>query len=88
MTPLCRAICRVEHYTINIGANRDQLTLEEFCPGKVKLQMRNAAPDTIAEIRQRTDRGFARLRKRPDLLLNFFHLAGLKLKQLWSWATP
>jgi hypothetical protein len=35
-------------------------------------------------MRQQADRGFARLRKRPDLLLNFFHLAGLKLKQLWE----
>lgn len=57
MTPLCRAICRVEHCIINIGANRYASTPEEFRHGKVKLQMRNAAPDTIAEIHQRTDRG-------------------------------
>ena len=84
MTPLCRAICRVEHCIINIGANRYALTPEEFRHSKVKLQMRNAAPDTIAEIRQRTDRGFARLRKRPDQSLTFFHQAGLRLKRLWE----
>jgi hypothetical protein len=44
--------------------------------------MHDAIPDTVAEMRHQADRGFARLRKRPDLLLNFFHLAGLKLKQL------
>ena len=82
MTPLCHAICRVEHCIINIGANRHALTPKEFRHGKVKLQMRNAAPDTIAEIRQRTDRGFAGSRKRPDQLLAFFHQAGLKLKRL------
>ncbi len=78
MTPLCRAICRVEHCIINIGANLYALTPEEFRHGKVKLQMRNAAPDTIAEIRQRTDRGFARLRNWPDQSLYFFHQVGLK----------
>lgn len=28
------------------------------------------------------DRGFARLRRRPDLLLSFFHAAGLSVRQL------
>jgi hypothetical protein len=65
MTQLCRAICRVEHCIINIGANRYELTPEERRHGKVKLQMRNPAPDTIAEIRQRTDRGFAGSRNGP-----------------------
>jgi hypothetical protein len=61
-----------------------ELNPEEFCHGNVKQQMRNATPDTVAKIRQQADRGFARLRKRPDLLLKFFHLAGLKLKRFWS----
>jgi hypothetical protein len=65
-----------------------ELNPEEFCYGNVKGQMRNATPDTVGEIRQPADHGFAILRKRPDLLLNFFYLAGLKLKQLWSWPTP
>jgi len=84
MTPLCRAICRVGHCIINIGANRYALSPEEFCHDNVNRQMRNAAPDTIAEILQRTDRGFARLRKMPGQSLTFFHQAGLKPKRLWE----
>jgi hypothetical protein len=30
------------------------------------------------------ERGQTALPKLPDLLLNFFYLAGLKLKQLWE----
>jgi hypothetical protein len=30
------------------------------------------------------NRGFARLRHRPDLTLSFFRHAGLSVKQLWS----
>jgi hypothetical protein len=44
MTPLCRAICRVEHCIINTGANRYALNPEEFCHGNIKQQKRNAAP--------------------------------------------
>jgi hypothetical protein len=29
------------------------------------------------------DRGFARLRQRPDLILGFFRHAGLSVTQLW-----
>ena len=38
-----------------------ELNPEEFCHGNVKEQMCNATPDTVAEIRQQADRGFARL---------------------------
>jgi hypothetical protein len=34
------------------------------------------------DIRQHLDRGFARLRQHPDILLGLFHLAGLSLKHL------
>jgi hypothetical protein len=33
-------------------------------------------------MRQMLNRGFARLRRRPDLLLSFFHAAGLSVQQL------
>lgn len=56
---------------------------EEYCHGNVKQRLRNATPGSVAEIRQDIDRGFARLRRRPDLLLGFVHHAGLVVNQLW-----
>jgi hypothetical protein len=47
-----------------------------------ELQMLNATPETEAEIREQTNRGFARLRRQPDLMLGFFHHAGLRVKRL------
>jgi transposase len=59
------------------------LNPEEYCHGNVKRRLKNATPVSSQEIRQLLDRGFARLRRRPDLLLGFFHEAGLTVKQLW-----
>ncbi len=53
------------------------LNPEETCHGNVKEHLRNATPDSEDELRQQVDRGFARLRQRPDLLQGFFHHAGL-----------
>jgi hypothetical protein len=58
------------------------LTPEEGCHGNVKGRLSNATPETEEEIRQQADRGFARLRRRPDILLGFFHHAGLRVKRL------
>jgi transposase len=58
-----------------------ELNPEEGCHGNVKQGMRNATPETEAEIPKQADRGFARLRRRPDLLLNFFRHAGLRVKR-------
>jgi hypothetical protein len=44
--------------------------------------MRDATPETEAEIRKQVDREFARPRRRADLLLNTFRHAGLRGKQL------
>jgi transposase len=60
-----------------------ELNPEEYCHGNVKQRLKNATPATAQEICQLLDRGFARLRHRRDLLLNFFHEAGLAVKQLW-----
>lgn len=60
-----------------------ELNPEEFCHGNVKERAKNALPANKEELRRVVDRGFARLRRRPDLLLSFFHLAGLALNQLW-----
>lgn len=59
------------------------LNPEEGCHGNVKHYLRNATPHTTQEIRRAVDGGFARLRQRPDLILGFFHHAGLCVKQLW-----
>jgi len=65
-----------------LPAYAPQLNPEEYCHGNVKQHLRNARPANKEEIRSMLDRGFARLRRRPDLLLGFFHAAGLSVRQL------
>lgn len=60
-----------------------ELNPEEYCHGNVKQRLKNATPATAQEICKLLSRGFARLRRRPDLLLGFIHAAGLRVKQLW-----
>ncbi len=60
-----------------------ELNPEECCHGNVKRRMKNAIFHSKAEIRSSLNKGFSRLRKRPDILLGFFHHAGLELNQLW-----
>lgn len=59
-----------------------QLNPEEGCHGHVKQALRNAAPETAGELRKQVDRGFARVRRRPDVLLGCFHHAGYRVKRL------
>ena len=59
-----------------------ELNPEEYCHGNVKQQLRNMTPASVDEMQQQVDRGFNRLRKRPDLLLSFFRHAGLGVKRL------
>ena len=65
-----------------LPAYAPQLNPEEYCHGNVKQHLKNARPESKEEIRSLLDRGFARLRRRPDLLLGFFHIAGLSVRQL------
>jgi transposase len=60
-----------------------ELNPEEYCHGNVKQHLRNATPVNKDEMCILVDRGFARLRHRPDLLLSFIHTAGLSARQLW-----
>ncbi len=55
---------------------------EEGCHGHITQHLRNAAPATPHDLRVQVDRGFARLRRRPDLILSFFRHAGLAVNQL------
>jgi transposase len=59
-----------------------ELNPEEYCHGNVKTHLANATPADVPDLRQSIDRGFARLRRRPDLLLSFIQAAGLSAKQL------
>jgi transposase len=75
-----------EHPEIHVEflpAYAPELNPEEFCHGNVKRHIKNAVFLSVIEIRSSLDAGFARLRKRPDILLGCFHHAGLKLNQLW-----
>ena len=65
-----------------LPAYAPQLNPEEYCHGNVKKHLKNARPESKEEIRSMLDRGFARLRRRPDLLIGFFHAAGLSVRQL------
>lgn len=58
------------------------LNPEAGCHGNVKRGMENAIPESVEEIRRHADRGFARLRPRPDLILGFFRHAGYRVRQL------
>jgi hypothetical protein len=51
--------------------------------GHVKQPLRHAQSSGAGELRTRGDRGLARLRRRPDLILGFFRHAGLNVNQLW-----
>lgn len=66
-----------------LPAYAPELNPEEYCHGNIKHHLKNARPSNKNEIRTLLDRGFARLRRRPDLLLSCFHAAGLSVRQLW-----
>jgi transposase len=66
-----------------LPAYAPQLNPEEFCHGNVKQRVKNSVFLSVIEMRKALDHGFARLRKRPDILLGCFHHAGLTLNQLW-----
>lgn len=60
-----------------------EINPEESCHGNVKQHLRNATPANVGEMGRLVDGAFARLRHRRDLILGFFHHAGLTIKQLW-----
>lgn len=82
----CVAAFLADHPNIMVEplpAYAPELNPEEYCHGNVKQRLKNLLPQTVLEIRHHLDAGFARLRRRRDLILAFFHHAGLTLKQLW-----
>lgn len=71
-----------EIYMEELPPYAPELNPEEYCHGNVKHHLKNARPTDKTEMRQMLNGGFARLRHRPDLLLGFFHAAGLSVRQL------
>jgi hypothetical protein len=65
-----------------LSAYAPEFNPEEYCHGNVKQHLKNALLIDKTEMRLMLNRGIARLRHRPDLLLSFFHAAGLSVKQL------
>ncbi len=59
-----------------------ELKPDGYCHSNVKKRAANATPDDRVQLRCFLDRRFARLRRRPDLLLGLMHAAGLPVKQL------
>jgi hypothetical protein len=59
------------------------LNPEEYCHGNVKQRLKNANPADTKVVIKHLDRGFARLRHQPEMLLHFIHHAGLPVRQLW-----
>ncbi len=66
-----------------LPAYAPELNPEEYCHGNVKPHLKNVTPDAESEMSDLLDREFARLRHRPDMLLNFIHHAGLVVNRLW-----
>lgn len=71
-----------EIHVEELPAYAPEINPEEYCHGNVKRHLKNARLTDKAQMRQMLNRGFARLRHRPDLLLSFFHAAGLSVRQL------
>lgn len=65
-----------------LPAYAPELNPEEACHGNVKQRLGNFTSQGIDQIRRLVDQGFARLRKRPNLLLHFFQRSGLRVTQL------
>jgi transposase len=66
-----------------LPAYAPELNPEEYCHGNLKRRLKNSTATNVSGVIHHLDRGFARLRQRPDMLLNFIHHAGLSVRQLW-----
>jgi hypothetical protein len=56
---------------------------EEGCHGEVAQHLWHAAPTNTREMLAPGDRGFARIRQHPNLILGGCRHAGLHVNQLW-----
>lgn len=65
-----------------LPADAPELNPEEYWHGNGKQGLKNARPICKQEMCALLDRGFARLRQRPALLLSFVHAADLSVRKL------
>ena len=64
-----------------LPAYAPELNPEEYCHGNVKRYLKNARPEDKRQMQTLLNLGFARFRRKPALLLKFFHAAGLSVRQ-------
>jgi transposase len=65
----------------SLPAYAPELNPEEYCHGNVKRYLKNARPEDKKDMQTLLNHGFNRLRRKPSLLLKFFHSAGLNVRQ-------
>lgn len=65
-----------------LPAYAPDLNPEEQCNACVKRAMENALPGSVADLHRLVRREFARLQRRPEMIVNFFHPAGLSVAGL------
>lgn len=73
-----------EHREIHqeyLPAYAPELNPEEYCHGNVKRYLKNARPEDKRQMQTLLNLGFARFRRKPALLLKFFHAAGLSVRR-------
>ncbi|NTX67250.1 transposase [Myxococcus sp. CA051A] len=75
--------CHPEDFRLErLPGDAPDLNPEEGCNGVVKAELRNATPDSVAELRAQARASFVRLGHRHDILAAFFQHAGLRLTGL------
>jgi len=62
-----------------LPAYAPELNPEEQCNAWVKREMQNTLPADIGELTALARRHFRRLQRRPEMIRNFFHHAGLSV---------
>ena len=65
-----------------LPAYAPELNPEEQCNAFVKRAMENALPGSVADLHRLARREFARLQRRPEMIVKFFQHAGLSVTGL------
>jgi len=65
-----------------LPAYAPELNPEEQCNAFVKRAMENALPQSVADLHRLARREFARLQRRPEMIVKFFQHAGLSVAGL------
>ena len=65
-----------------LPAYAPELNPEEQCNAVVKRAMENALPGSVDDLHRLARREFARLQRRPEMIVSFFQHAGLSVAGL------